>query len=159
MVSHSIEAQLLNEPAGQLELQAFCIVTADTTVREAVERMTITRQNCALVVGKGTRLVGILTDRDVLRKVVTHPETWDEPVENVMTHAPDTLSPHTTTREALRRMAEKGYRNLPVIDAHNTIRGNVTYYSILKFLTDHFPEAVYNLPPDPSNFAQERDGG
>lgn len=159
MANQGIEAQLLSEQVGQLDLQDFCIVTADTTVRETVERMTITHQNCALVVGKATRLVGILTDRDVLRKVVSQPATWDEPVETVMTHAPDTLSPRATTREVLRQMEEKGYRNVPVIDSNNIIRGNVTYYSILKFLTDHFPETIYNLPPDPSNFAQERDGG
>jgi CBS domain-containing protein len=117
------------------------------------------RRNAAFVVGKGTRLVGILTDRDVLRRVVDKPDRWDDPVESVMTRAPDTLPPTATTGEALRKMEEGRYRNIPVINEHGIIQGNITYFAILKYLTDHFPQAVYNLPPDPENFAQQRDGG
>jgi len=159
MPTSTIESQLLAEPISQLDLTEFCIVTADTTVRETVQRMRATRQNSAFIVGKGTRLVGILTDRDVLRKVVNHPEIWDEPVETVMTQAPDTLLPTATAGQALRKMEEHRYRNLPVVNEHGIIEGNVTYFAILKYLTDHFPQAIYNLPPEPDNFATERDGG
>src|SRR5262245_57417697 len=109
MPTSTIESQLLAEPISQLDLTDFCIVTADTTVRETVQRMRATRLNSAFVVGKGTRLVGILTDRDVLRKVVNHPEIWDEPVETVMTQAPDTLLPTSTAGQALRKMEEHRY--------------------------------------------------
>ncbi len=155
----SVESQLLTEPVHQLDLSDYCIVTADTSVRETVERMRLLRQNCAIIIGKGTQLVGILTDRDVLRRVVTHPETWDQPVETVMTAAPDTILDTAATGDALRMMEAGKYRNVPVVGTKGVIRGNITYFSVLKFLTDHFPGAVYNLPPDPTNFAQERDGG
>lgn len=155
----SVESQLLTEPVHQLDLSDYCIVTADTSVRETVEQMRTLRQNCAIIIGKGTKLVGILTDRDVLKRVATQPETWDQPVETVMTAAPDTLPDTAPTGEALRMMQAGKYRNVPVVSNKGVIRGNLTYFSILQFLTDHFPGAVYNLPPDPTNFAQERDGG
>jgi len=158
-LSNDIESQLLAEPIRQLDLSNYCIVTSDSTVRETVERMRIMRRNCAFIVGKGTHLIGIVTDRDVLRKVVNKPETWDQPVETIMSKSPGTISPDATTGEALRSMEEKHFRNVPVIDSKGTIYGNVTHYAILKFLTDHFPEAVYNQPPDPTNFAEQRDGG
>jgi CBS domain-containing protein len=155
----SLEKQLLAEPVHQLNLSEYCIVTADTTVRDTIERMRIMRQNCAFVIGKGTHLIGILTDRDVLMKVAADPQTWDQPVETVMTPSPDTVRPNATTGDALRMMEEGHYRNVPVLNEQGLIRGNVTLFAILKFLTEHFPEAVYNLPPDPTNYAEEREGG
>lgn len=155
----TLESQLLMESVERLDLTNYCLVTVDTSVRETVERMRVLGRNCAFVVGKGTHLVGIFTDRDVLRKVVTRPADWDNPIESLMTPSPTTLPPDATTGEALRLMAEHRYRNVPIVDQHGTIRGNVTYYAIMKFLTDHFPQAVYNLPPDPSKFAKQPDGG
>ena len=159
MPASSVESQLLTVPISQLDLADYCIVTADTTVRETVEQMRELHQNCAMIIGKGTHIVGILTDRDVLKRVVTHPETWDQAVETVMTEAPDTIRASATAGEALHMMEDGHYRNVPVVNDKGVIRGNVTYYAILKYLTDHFPEAVYNLPPDPTNFAQDRHGG
>jgi CBS domain-containing protein len=159
MPSQSVESQLLTEPIRQLDLTEYCIVTADTSVRDTVERMRLKRQNCAIIIGKGTHIVGILTDRDVLRRVATSPETWDQPVEAVMTAAPQTIAVEATTGEALQMMDEGHFRNVPVVNARGVIVGNVTYYTILKLLTDHFPQAVYNLPPDPTNYAQDREGG
>ncbi|MEO8610926.1 MAG: CBS domain-containing protein [Chloroflexota bacterium] len=159
MPASSVESQLLTVPISQLDLADYCLVTADTTVRETVEQMRDLHQNCAIIVGKGTHIVGILTDRDVLKRVVTHPETWDQSVESVMTEAPDTIRQSATTGAALHMMEDGHYRNVPVVNDKGVIRGNVTYYAILKFLTDHFADVVYNLPPDPTNFAQDRHGG
>jgi CBS domain-containing protein len=159
MPTPSVESQLLTVPISQLDLSAYCIVTADTSARDTVERMREMRQNCAIIIGKGSRIVGIITDRDILKRVVTTPETWDQPVDAVMTPTPETIRVNATTGEALRMMEDGHYRNVPVVNDKGVIRGNVTYYAILKFLADHFPAAVYNLPPDPTNYAQDRDGG
>jgi len=159
MTSSSVESQLLAETLARLDLSDYCLVTADTSVRDAVGRMRVTRKNCAFIIGRGTQLIGILTDRDVLNRVATAPDVWDAPVSTVMTPAPDTLPPDAETAAALRLMEQGSYRNVPVVDQHGTITGNVTHFAILKFLTAHFPQAVYNLPPDPTNYPPERDGG
>lgn len=159
MAQQAVESQLLAEGVRRLDLSDFCIVTADSSIREVVEQMRERGHNCALIVGERTRLTGILTDRDVLRKVVHRPEIWDDPVSTIMTAAPQTIDQEGTAKEALRLMDQGGFRNVPVVRGNGAIVGNVTYFSILKFLTDHFPEAVYNLPPDPTNYADRRDGG
>jgi CBS domain-containing protein len=159
MTPESVEEQLLHEQIKQLDLSAYCIVTADTSVRLTVERMKTMGQNCAFVVGAATQLIGILTDRDVLKKVVANKASWDEPVKSVMTPSPDTLPQGASTNQALRLMQEHHCRNVPVVDEKGVPVGNVTHYAILRYLCDHFPEAVYNLPPDPDNYAKRRDGG
>ncbi len=159
MAKNSIESKLLDEPVRRLQLGDYCIVTADTTVRETVERMREMGQNCAFIVGEHTRLVGILIGRDVLNKVVMNPETWDEPVMSIIDEAPMVVSQDSAARDALRMMEKNQARNMPVVQKNGIIVGNVTHYAILKFLTDHFPEVVYNLPPDPYHYAKRRDGG
>jgi CBS domain-containing protein len=158
MPGSKLERQLLAETVGQLDLSDFCIVTADSTVREAVKRMRTTRHNCAIIVGEHTHIVGIFTDRDVLHKVVSHPEVWDSPVKTVMTPNPHLLSVEDTAEKAIDMMRQGRYRNVPVIDG-DTIVGNVTHFSILNFLSEQFASSVYNLPPDPDNFAENRVGG
>jgi CBS domain-containing protein len=155
----TVESQLLSEPVQSLDLSDYCVVTADTPVHTVIARMRDLQQNCAIVVGQGTQVVGIFTDRDVLKRVVSASETWELPVAEVMTAAPDTVTPESQAGAALKMMDEGHYRNVPVVSAQGVLRGNLTHFSILKFLTEHFPQAVYNLPPDPTNFAQERDGG
>lgn len=159
MTNPSIEKQLLAELVTKLELSDFCIVTADTTVRETIDTMRSLRRNCAFVVGRGTKLIGLFTDRDVLKRVVTHPETWDQPVESIMTPTPQTIPLTASAQDALQLMEAGHFRNVPVINERGAPIGNITHYAVLRFLSDHYPQAVYNLPPDPTNFADEREGG
>lgn len=154
-----IETQLLSESIGRLGLSDFCILTERTSIRDTVERMREMKQRCAFILDDRSRIVGIFTDRDVLKKVVANPAIWDEPVSSVMTTTPVTLPPTAATHEALKLMEEKHFRNVPVVNDRGIVLGNVTHFTVLKYLTDHFAEEVYNLPPDPQNYADQRDGG
>ena len=60
--------------------------------------------------------------------------------------------------EAIRVMAEGGYRHLPIVDSHGKPTGVVAVHGIVHYLVDHFPETVYNLPPDPKAAPREREG-
>ena len=152
-----IEQSLHSEPVSRLDLSAYIVVDSGLTVREAIRQLREEKRNVALVVNDGA-LVGIFTDRDVLRKVVDKPETWDGPIEAVMTAAPLVVKPSAVAAEALNLMDTRNFRNVPVVGDDGQIAGNLTYYSILKFLSDHFPESVYNLPPDPEQMAKQKDG-
>ncbi len=96
------------------------------------------------------RLVGIFTDRDILRKVVEHPETWDQPIATVMTPNPRTLDEKATAAEALALMNQLHVRNVPVVRSNGEVVGNFTPYAIVRFLADTFPVTIYNRPPTPS---------
>jgi CBS domain-containing protein len=103
-------------------------------------------------------LVGIFTDRDILRRVVDAAETWNHPIEEVMTPTPLTVNSTDSADTALNLMNERHFRNVPVLDETGAVIGNLTHYAIVKYLADHFPESVYNLPPDPDRVARNRDG-
>lgn len=64
----------------------------------------------------GGRLVGIVTDRDiVIRAVAAGKDPKTTPVSAVMSADPVTVSPDSDTEEASRIMAERQIRRLPVV--------------------------------------------
>ncbi len=149
---------LQHEPITSLDLSYYITVSTDTPVRDVVEALRQSKRNCALVLQDG-RLVGIFTDRDVLRKVVDSPEIWDRPIETVMTPNPQALDEEATAAEALSLMERLHVRNVPVVRSNGEVVGNFTPYAIVRFLADTFPVTIYNRPPDPKRVARRQYGG
>lgn len=153
----SLENTLQQEQVIHLDLNKFTSVARGTSVRDTIEKMRVASHHCAIILDNKT-LVGIFTDRDILRKVVDAPEIWDHPIEEVMTPAPITVNSSDAADKALALMDEKHFRNVPVVDDEGNVIGNLTHYAVIKYLADHFPESVYNLPPNPDQVTHRRDG-
>jgi CBS domain-containing protein len=153
----TLEQELQDEQVVHLDLSEYTVVNSTMSVREVVAQMRAERRNCAFVV-ENDRLVGIFTDRDVLRKVVDAPDIWDRPISEVMTRAPKTVPPDAPLRTALDLMHAGHFRNVPAVDESGRIVGNLTHYSIARCFADRFPEEVYNLPPDPDQVPEDRAG-
>ena len=112
--------------------------------------------NCAIIT-KGNDLVGIFTDRDLLRKVVDAPETWDPPIDNVIIRR-HFVAANRPAYEALDLMDKEHFRNVPVVASSGKVIGNLTHHAIIKYLAGRFPELVYNLPPQPNQVSGKRGG-
>jgi CBS domain-containing protein len=153
----SLEQDLQQELVIHLNLNNFTSVESETSIRATIAKMRAEDQHCAIVLDEGT-LVGIFTDRDILRKVVDLPETWDRPIKEVMTRSPITVNCNEPADAALDLMDRKHFRNVPVLDDDGKVIGNLTHYAIIKYLADRFPESVYNLPPEPDQVTSNRDG-
>ncbi len=154
----SLETDLQQEQVSHLDLKNFTRVGVGTSVKTTVEKMQAENQNCAVIVDDEQALVGIFTDRDILRKVVDNREVWDLPIDDVMTLNPLTVNSNSRADLALALMDFKHFRNVPVIDEAGKVIGNLTHYAIIKYLSDRFPESVYNLPPNPEQVAKKRGG-
>lgn len=70
----------------------------------------------SLGVLEGGRLVGILTDRDVLRSLAGEADPHVARVEEWMTVDPDIIEPDTEVAEAANWLLATGYRHLPVVE-------------------------------------------
>jgi CBS domain-containing protein len=111
----------------------------------------------AMLVCDGERLVGIFTERDAL-KLMAQGADLSKPVSQVMSRDPATIPSNATVGQAIGVMAEGGYRHLPIVDNSGRPTGVVAVHGIVHYLVDHFPETVYNLPPDPKAAPREREG-
>jgi CBS domain-containing protein len=74
------------------------------------------QQTGSLLVLDGEDLVGILTERDVLKAVAAGANVKDTRVSEVMTKDLVTVGPQTSLREAAKIMADRWIRHLPVMD-------------------------------------------
>lgn len=95
----------------------------------------------AVLVLAADRLVGILTERDMLRAVATGHQP-DEPVSEWMTHHPETIEPADTTGHAAVLMIHGGFRHLPVVDAGELV-GILSLRDLMRLvLEDSAPRGV-----------------
>jgi CBS domain-containing protein len=90
-------------------------VKPDTAVIDAI-RVMAERHVGALLVLEGSRLVGIVSERDYARKVVLMGRSSDTtPVRDIMTAPVLTIEPDGTVDDAMRLMTERRIRHLPVL--------------------------------------------
>jgi len=108
-------------------------VEATASLTEAAAQMHARRVGAALVLD-GERLLGILTERDVLRAVATG-GVEGKPVSEWMTHHPETVEPDATAGHAAALMIHGGFRHLPVLEAGQPI-GIVSIRDLVRVVID-----------------------
>jgi CBS domain-containing protein len=145
------------ECVSRLHPTAPLRLSPEQTVAQAVELMRRERVGCLLIC-QGERLVGIFTERDLLRRVLAPGKPLTLAVAECMTPNPVVVNPKESIGAAVRRMEEGGYRHLPVVDNAGRPLGVLSVKRIVHYLVEHFPGTVYNLPPDPDAVPLQPEG-
>lgn len=101
----------------------------DASVADVAERMVRGRFGSA-VVTQGSMVVGIFTERDVLRAAASRSDLTAASVSKWMTPDPETADPELRVDEAAELMLAGGFRHLPVLDG-NTLAGIVSLRDLL----------------------------
>lgn len=105
---------------GELMTEELLSVAPEDTLGEAAQQMADDNVGSAVVLDHG-RLIGILTERDLLRAMAGRVHPSEGRVREWMTGDPVVASETTTTDEAARLMLEHGFRHLPVVDGDRTL--------------------------------------
>ena len=118
-------------------------VSPSATVSEAVDEMNRNRVGSVLVLEAG-RLVGIFTERDVLRRVVgASVDPKRTAVADVMTANVVTISPDATIEDTMVLFTEKRLRHLPVV-SNGKLVGSISIGDITRWMADsHRVEAEH----------------
>jgi CBS domain-containing protein len=112
--------------------------TADTSVAAAAAAMVAASVGSAVVM-QGPFLLGILTERDVLRAAASGDDLSSSMVSAWMTRDPQPASPDTSVEDAAQIMLLNGFRHLPVVEGR-TVCGVVS-------LRDLFAARIRRPPP------------
>ena len=117
---------------GDVMSQNLLTVDTVTSLTDAAARM-CDRDVGAILVVAGDRLIGILTERDILRavaqdKVASHVGAW-------MTPHPETVEADEPTRQAASIMIHSGFRHLPVLDGSKPV-GIVSIRDLMRVVVD-----------------------
>ena len=143
----TVEQALKSERLAGLRLSDPACVPPGTSLREALAIMRRQGVGCILVC-EGSRVSGIFTERDVLNKLFgDRPVSEDEPVDAYMTPDPEMLLVTDTLGAAVQLMTRRGLRHVPVLDPGGQRVGLVAARDIVRYIAEHFPAEVMNLPP------------
>ncbi len=108
-------------------------VAAQDTVSHVAQVLAQHRIGAALVRDGGGDVLGIVSERDIVRAVGAHGAACvTMPVAQLMTRALHTVTPHTRIPEALALMTDRRVRHLPVIEEDGSLAGMVSIGDLVK---------------------------
>src|ERR1700747_1374713 len=100
---------------ADLMVRDVLTVEPSDTIGEAAEKMHAANVGAVVVVEDMVRIVGIVTERDLLRAVAARTRAAEARVRQWMTANPVTIDPDTEIEDAARIMFDHNSRHLPVV--------------------------------------------
>jgi CBS domain-containing protein len=144
----SFRVAILQEPLSSLEVRAPICVSPETRAGDAIRLMNEQRIGALLVTDGDDRLIGIFTERDVLKKLVgASPAALDRPVREVMTPEPCCLHRDDAVVFALKLMHEGGFRHVPLVDDDDHPYSVISVKDVVEFVVHLFAREMMTAPP------------
>ena len=128
--SPALGGGLLAVDVGSLVSGPPIHVAPETSIREAAGTMTAKRVSSLLVM-RGEKLEGILTDRDLRRRCIAEGVPAERPVREIMTPRVEVIAPDVPGFEALLTMTRLGVHHLPVVD-RGRVLGMITTTDLVR---------------------------
>jgi signal-transduction protein with cAMP-binding, CBS, and nucleotidyltransferase domain len=119
-------AEILEEKGGEV-----LEIDANASVLEAVQEM-VGKNVGSLLVKDAGEVVGIVTERDYLRRVTLEGRTEEAPVSEIMSSPLVIATPETTIDECMALMTDRRIRHVPVVE-HGSVIGLVSIGDLVKF--------------------------
>jgi CBS domain-containing protein len=124
---HTQLSTILEEKSGEV-LQ----IDGDATVFDAITKM-VDANVGSLLVTDGSEIVGIMTERDYLRRVTLQGRTdKDTAVKEIMSSPLVVATPETTVDECMAMMTDRRIRHIPIVDDEAVV-GVVSIGDLVKF--------------------------
>jgi CBS domain-containing protein len=149
--------ELRTEKARTLARPDPATVTPTTSLRDALAQMR-EHGGDAILIKDGNRLAGILTERDVLMRVVGAQVDDSQPVSGLMTTEPHTLPADASLLDAMQAMESGHYRNVPLTEPDGTVVGLLRQQDLIEYIAEAFPQEILNLPPRPHQLMDQPEG-
>ncbi|MFT3924717.1 MAG: CBS domain-containing protein [Myxococcales bacterium] len=120
-------------------------VQPDATVRVAVDTMARHNVGALIVLSARGHVIGVLSERDVLWRIVHESRPPETLVVEVMAQDPVLISPDMRVSEAMRVMTERRIRHLPVVDRDRNLIGLISIGDLTKWVTRDLENHVGEL--------------
>jgi CBS domain-containing protein len=141
---------------SEIMTKATVTDSADDTLAEAAARMW-NAQTGSLLVMDGDNLLGIVTERDLLRAIAQGQDPTQLPLKDVMRTDVVTIGPQTKLKEAAKLMTTKWFRHLPIVE-NGKVVGIVSQRDLTGMLAEalHEPDALHKLVESSSLIRERR---
>ncbi len=146
----SLSSTKFELPLSSLKLSPPVCVSEETPLEMVLEIMQEKRIGSVLVVSEYFQLVGILTERDILFRVIGKIPRWETtPVSDVMTIDPMALQKRDMIAYAMNNMHVGGYRHVPIVDENNHPVAVISVRDVMGYILDNFPKHILNITGQP----------
>ena len=137
----ALEGAIAEESMSAIKSTPFTSVLPDTTIGEVMAKMDELGIACMLVTDADMKLLGIISERDVLIKIADDFETMkSRPVSEIMTPDPQSVYETDPPAKAMNLMAVGGYRHIPILNVDDKVVGIIGPRRVNKFLQSHFAD-------------------
>jgi CBS domain-containing protein len=119
---------------GEMMARDVLAVAPEDTIGEAAQKMVERGVGSAVVLDYG-RLIGIFTERDLLRAVADRVHSSEARVREWMTAEPITITPETSAEEAAQTMLDNGFRHLPVVEGERAV-GIISIRDVARWIAE-----------------------
>ena len=130
----------------------ICCGPMEASVADAIHKMLDYHVGAVAVVDSDSRVAGIFTERDVLRKMsLTRLDPESTSIRDLMTTPVEMATRETGAGEALTIMLERHFRHLPVADDHGKLLGMLSIRNLLERRVDELSRELDSLEQYVSN--------
>ncbi|MGH3509230.1 MAG: CBS domain-containing protein [Nocardioidaceae bacterium] len=123
---------LIREVIASKASQDVITITPDATVRELVDRLAEHNVGALIVSNDGTRVDGIVSERDVVRRLHDDESVLDSPVSAIMTAEVHTCETSHTALDLMQLMTEHRFRHVPVVEPDGALIGIISIGDVVK---------------------------
>ncbi|GIU49899.1 MULTISPECIES: putative nucleotidyltransferase substrate binding domain-containing protein [Shewanella] len=117
----------------------IAVVTADMSIQAVAHEMRMIKRTSCAVIYENEKIVGLITDRDMTKRVIVEGYPIDNPIKDVMTSNPLTVTPDDLVLQAASLMMQYNVRNLPVVE-NNKVVGLLTTTHLVQ---NHRMQAIF----------------
>ncbi len=119
-------------------------IAPEKPIRDAVALLARHNIGALIVLNEAGKLVGILSERDVVRQLDQQEELLSQPVESVMTAKVITCLPQDDLMSVAHSMTERRFRHMPVLE-NDTLLGMISIGDVLKAQRDYYHGQIDTL--------------
>ena len=153
-----LSSETFMEPLSNIDMPKALVLEDTHTIKDAIKLMQQKKIGSVVITKKG-KLIGIVTERDILMKVIGVLKDWESsPITDIMTPNPEALMADDMIAFVLNNMHVGGYRHVPVIDDDHQPTHIISIKDVVSFILDHFPEEVANITSTPYRGVKSREG-
>lgn len=132
---NKVERSLMYDQVKSLKQNPPVIMSQSGTIGDAMGLMVSETVGAILIVDDAGRLVGIFSERDMLKKIVGAVADYTElPITQFMTPRPESVLTTDTLNFVLQKMDAGGYRHVPVLEDGKPV-SIISARDMLRFLT------------------------
>ena len=117
-----------------LRRKGFAVITVrpSTTVMEVIGLLKEYNLGAVVISPDGRQVAGIVTERDIVRRLTEGTEFLDGPVSDIMTADVQTCTAQDSVQSLMEIMTEQRIRHLPVVDGRGALTGIVSIGDAVK---------------------------